>query len=389
MDEASRFKAEPTALFAVRVVSNCLLVMSFDAAFGMLFDLPPILICISSLEMLIYLALAMLLRRRFKSLIAFGLVHLAGIFLVTFGAPYMFYVHLIEASWISVLALLDYNTGRRMLYPGIGHIVWPFFIFIAGFTTERQHLTALAIVAETFFFILFMLRRNFESLDNVFVTSSRYVRVPYGKMRRMNFYLAVFFMLASLALAVILGLLFDGEELVSLLGRGMIFVIAGFFVAIVWLFSHILPNVDDKLVESMAGGYRLEEILEEHPFLLILWRMFEVIVYALTILVFCYLAYRLFRGLYYEFRAAVPENGDKRVFLETREENDTAGEDKRTKKPGFGPADRVRRKYIRLVRESGRQNELSESMTPREIEEKIMRKDLSALHDAYEKARYG
>ena len=63
MDESKRYKAETTGIFAVRIISNCLLVVSFDAAFGMMFDLSPILICISACEMLIYLALAMLLRR--------------------------------------------------------------------------------------------------------------------------------------------------------------------------------------------------------------------------------------------------------------------------------------------------------------------------------------
>jgi hypothetical protein len=108
MDESKRFKAETTGLFAVRTISNCLLVVSFDAAFGMMFDLPPLLICISACEMLIYLVLAMFLRRRFRSFVVFCLVHFAGILLVTFGAPYMFYVHLISASWISAVALYDY-----------------------------------------------------------------------------------------------------------------------------------------------------------------------------------------------------------------------------------------------------------------------------------------
>lgn len=390
MDEQKRFKAEPTSLFVVRIISNCLLVVSFDAAFGMLFSLPPILVCISSLEMLIYLALAMLLRRKFKSLFMFGLVHIAGILLVTFGAPYMFYVHLVLASWISVLALYDYISGHRMLYPGIFHIVYPFVMFIAGFTTDSQNVIVLSVITETVFMVLFMLRRNFESLDHVFISSSKYVRVPYARMRRMNTYLAVVFILASIVVAVILGLIFDGEQLIYLIGKGFVLIMAGVFVGIVWLFSHLFPNADDVLAAASAGNMgSLFAELENHPLLMLLWHLFEYAMYAVTIVVVTFLAYRFIRDLYYEFRSAVPENGDKRVFLQTREEREEIETAKRPKKPGFSEKDRVRRKYIRLVRESGRQGEISHSMTPEEIEEKVGRPELTALHEDYERARYG
>ena len=390
MDESKRFKAETTGLFTVRIISNCLLVVSFDAAFGMMFDLSPLLICISACEMLIYLALAMLLRRRFKSFAVFCLVHFAGVLLVTFGAPYMFHVHLVLASWISAIALYDYISGRRMIYPGIGHIIYPFAVFIAGFTAERQNVVILAVLSETVFLILFMLRRNFESLDNVFITSSEYVRVPYEKMRRMNTFLAVTFVLASLLVAVILGLIFDGEQLIFLIGRGFVLVMAAIFIGLVWLFSHIFPNADSALAGDMAGGIaNFEQIMEEHPILMLLWHLFEYAAYAVAAGIMLYLVYRFVRDLYYEFRSAIPENGDKRIMLETKEESEETEQRHRSGKPGFSSEDRIRRRYIRIVRGSGRQKELTDSMTPREIEEKIGREELSELHDAYEKARYG
>lgn len=390
MDESKRFKAETTGIFAVRIISNCLLVASFDAAFGMMFDLSPILICISVCEMLTYLALAMLLRRRFRSFIIFCLVHSAGILLVTFGAPYMFYVHFILASWISAFALYDYISGKRMMYPGVFHVVYPFAVFIAGFTTGRQNVAILAVLSETAFLILFMLRRNLESLDNVFTASSDYVRVPYEKMRRMNTILAVTFILASLLVAAILGLVFDGEQLITLIGQGVVLVVAAIFVGIVWLFSHIFPHADNALATGMAGGMaNFEEIMEEHPILMLLWHLFEYVIYIVVTIVFVYLTYRFIRDLYYEFRSAVPENGDKRVMLKTREEAEKAEQKSRPVKPGFGREDRIRRRYIRLVRGSGRQKDLQDSMTPMEIEEKIGSEELRELHDAYEKARYG
>lgn len=390
MDESKRFKAETTGLFVVRTISNCLLVVSFDAAFGMMFDLSPILICISACEMLIYLALAMLLRRRFRSFIVFCLVHFAGILLVTFGAPYMFYVHLVLASWISAIALFDYISGRRMIYPGVFHVIYPFAVFIAGFTTGRQNVVILSVLSETAFLILFMLRRNFESLDNVFIASSDYVRVPYEKMRRMNLLLAVFFILASLLVAVVLGLVFDGGQLIYLIGRGFVLVMAAIFIGLVWLFSHLFPNADDALAGGMAGGMTsFEQIMEEHPILMLLWHIFEFAAYAVAAGIMIYLIYRFARDLYYEFRSAIPENGDKRIMLETREDHEETELRTRNAKPGFGREDRVRRRYIKLVRESGRQKELTDSMTPREIEEKIGGDELRDLHDAYEKARYG
>lgn len=390
MDESKRYKAETTGIFAVRIISNCLLVASFDAAFGMMFDLSPLLICISACEMLIYLALAMLLRRRFRSFIVFCFVHFAGILLVTFGAPYMFYVHLILASWISAIALFDYISGRRMIYLGAFHVIYPFAVFIAGFTTGRQNVVILSVLSETAFLILFMLRRNFESLDNVITTSSGYVRVPHEKMRRMNTILAVTFILASLLVAAILGLIFDGEQLIYMIGQGFVLVMAAIFVGIVWLFSHIFPHAGDALAGSMAGGMtNFEEIMEEHPILMMLWHIFEYVIYVVVAIVFVYLMYRFVRNLYYEFRSAVPENGDKRIMLETRDENEETEQRLRPARPGFGREDRVRRKYIRLVRGSGRQKDLQDSMTPQEIEEKIGSKELRELHDAYEKARYG
>ena len=390
MDESKRYKAETTGIFAVRIISNCLLVASFDAAFGMMFDLSPLLICISACEMLIYLALAMLLRRRFRSFIIFCLVHFAGILLVTFGAPYMFYVHLILASWISAIALFDYISGRRMIYPGVFHVIYPFAVFIAGFTTGRQNVVLLSILSETAFLILFMLRRNFESLDNVIITSSGYVRVPHEKMRRMNMILAVVFILASLLVAVILGLIFDGEQLIYLIGRGFVLVMAAIFIGLVWLFSHIFPHADDALAGSMAGGMmNFEQIMEEHPILMLLWHIFEFAAYAVAVGIFIYLTYRFVSNLYYEFRSAIPENGDKRIVLETREESEETEQRQRSVKPGLGPEGRIRRKYIRLVRGSGRQKDLRDSMTPHEIEEKVGSRELREIHDAYEKARYG
>ena len=132
-----------------------------------------------------------------------------------------------------------------------------------------------------------------------------------------------------------------------------------------------------------------EEIMEEHPILMMLWHIFEYVIYAVVAIVFVYLMYRFVRNLYYEFRSAVPENGDKRIMLETRDENEETEQRSRPARPGFGREDRVRRKYIRLVRGSGRQKDLQDSMTPQEIEEKIGSKELRELHDAYEKARYG
>jgi hypothetical protein len=206
----------------------------------------------------------------------------------------------------------------------------------------------------------------------------------------MNTILAVIFILASLLVATILGLIFDGEQLIYMIGQGFVLVMAAIFVGIVWLFSHIFPHAGDALAGSMAGGMaNFEEIMEEHPILMMLWHIFEYVIYVVVAIVFVYLMYRFVRNLYYEFRSAVPENGDKRIMLETRDENEETEQRLRPARPGFGREDRVRRKYIRLVRGSGRQKDLQDSMTPQEIEEKIGSKELRELHDAYEKARYG
>ena len=117
--------------------------------------------------------------------------------------------------------------------------------------------------------------------------------------------------------------------------------------------------------------------------------MFEFAAYAVAVGIMIYLIYRFIRDLYYEFRSAIPENGDKRVVLETKEESEETEQRQMYSKPGLGPEGRIRRKYIRLVRGSGRQKELTDSMTPMEIEEKIGGDALRDLHEAYEKARYG
>ena len=277
-----------------------------------------------------------------------------------------------------------------MIYPGIGHIIYPFIVFIAGFTTGRQNVVILGILTETAFLILFMLRRNFVSLDNVFIASSDYVRVPYEKMRRMNLFLAIFFSLASLLVAFVLGLFFDGGRLIYLIGRGFVLVMAAIYIGLVWLFSHIFPNAGDAIAGGMAGGMTsFEQIIEEHPILMLLWHMFEFAAYAVAAGIMICLIYRFIRDLYYEFRSAIPENGDKRIVLETKEKSEETEQRQRSAKPGLGPEGRIRRKYIRLVRGSGRQKELTDSMTPMEIEEKIGGDALRDLHEAYEKARYG
>jgi hypothetical protein len=158
----------------------------------------------------------------------------------------------------------------------------------------------------------------------------------------------------------------------------------------VWLFSHIFPHADDALAGSMAGGMmNFEQIMEEHPILMLLWHIFEFAAYAVAVGIFIYLTYRFVSNLYYEFRSAIPENGDKRIVLETREESEETEQRQRSVKPGLGPEGRIRRKYIRLVRGSGRQKDLRDSMTPHEIEEKVGSRELREIHDAYEKARYG
>ena len=280
-------------------------------------------------------------------------------------------------------------------YPGL--LALPILIWMVGYFGGMGELRTLAFAMETGLVLLFLAWHNQKSLDKTYAAASERTRVPYGKIRRLNTVLLVFYLMAALLLCLALTAVCSEDEAVMWIPGAFLMLFGVFFGAIIRLIS--------MLIGWMTGGntgdvsplrpISLEAAQSRFPWLHTLWIFVDWLLFVIGMLVVVYLTYLFLYDLYYGFLAADPETGDTRKRQKTKEKREKVrpAKDRLPLLAGLSPAAGVRRAYISLIRMYPGGSALPGFYTPSQIEyavagEAASEEEWKEIHQLYEKAKY-
>ena len=172
----------------------------------------------------------------------------------------------------------------------------------------------------------------------------------------------------------------------------------GLLAALRWFFGLFRGCGAEQNEEPLAETSPVEDMtmppVEENPGSPIwdwLWKIFSTLILLLVAAGLVYLIVRLFARLYQSFYHKDDGDGDHKEFIRPTDRTDKV---RRETKAGLGfggtPSQKVRRIYRKKILSLKRRDqELKESLTPKEQTEEVALTDAKEMLDLYEKARYG
>ncbi len=387
--------AEGKAQRVLRLLTNALLYVTFSTVTGVLLKVPARKMMIGALLVLLAAAFSEIVQEKVSRFWLFALLHLVSAAILWYVAPYGRSAFGIFGIFIMLLAMSSHARRVRHINPGLFLLLYPLAVYVVATFVENEGLQIFSIFLEIALLALYLIYRNLVSMERTYVTAGRYVRVPYGKIRKLNTAYLLFLLLTGLAVAVLLAVFTDGERFFSVVGDVVMFIIACIFYALVWVISHLTPWVSTTAVprDSENGGLLLDEALQ-NPLLKMIWDILMTVSYIIVIgLILLFLA-RYLKSFYREFKATRMENGDQRILLKRRERKEGYVR-VRERRPGyFSNEARARRLYVRYIRSGGASEKVLPQHVPEEIE-RISRaretrdpESADKIHAIYEKIRY-
>ena len=387
--------AEGKAQKALRLLTNALLYVSFSTVTGVLLKAPAGKQVLGAVLVLLAAGMSEIIQEKVSRLWLFALLHMAVAGVLCLTAPYGRTVFVFFGVFIMLLAMSSHARRVRHIHPGLFLLLYPLVIYLIAVFVENEELKVFAIFLEIAVLALYLIYRNLVSMDRTYVTAGRYVRVPYGKIRKLNTAYLLCFLLGGLAVSVLLAIFTDGERFFSIVGDAVLFVMACIFYAVIWIISHLTPWVDTTAVprDSENGRLLLDEALR-NPLMKMIWNILMTVSYIILITLVLLFLFRYLKSFYREFKATRMENGDQRILLKRRERKEKSVR-VRERRPGyFSNEARARRLYVRYIRSGGASDKVLPHHVPEEIERishaREMRDPKSAdkSHHNYEKIRY-
>ena len=387
--------AEGKAQKALRLLTNALLYVSFSTVTGVLLKAPAGKQVLGAVLVLLAAGMSEIIQEKVSRLWLFALLHMAVAGVLCLTAPYGRTVFVFFGVFIMLLAMSSHARRVRHIHPGLFLLLYPLVIYLIAVFVENEELKVFAIFLEIAVLALYLIYRNLVSMDRTYVTAGRYVRVPYGKIRKLNTAYLLCFLLGGLAVSVLLAIFTDGERFFSIVGDAVLFVMACIFYAVIWIISHLTPWVDTTAVprDSENGRLLLDEALR-NPLMKMIWNILMTVSYIILITLVLLFLFRYLKSFYREFKATRMENGDQRILLKRRERKEKSVR-VRERRPGyFSNEARARRLYVRYIRSGGASDKVLPHHVPEEIERishaREMRDPKSAdkIHHIYEKIRY-
>ena len=392
MNQDRYFPDEGRGVFACRILMNILLLVTLPLSCGIYTQMPPVALLFSGAEMAVFALMMEIMQRTLKSFAVYTAAHLAALLLIYLAAPYFPMVHLVMAFAATIVMYSGRAMRRRDFYPEIGWICYPVMIYTVGYTGGKEGLKVLGVFAEIVIIALVFIYQNQKGLERTLNTANAYVRVPYRKIKVVNAAVFAVFAAAAVLLALVMSQLLNGEAIVTTIGRGLLGAYALITLAIVWLFSHLIPQGGGPM-EGM-GAVEIEAWLrtyqEEHPYLSLLWKGLQFVTLTIAMVAFVYLIYRFMVNFYIEFRSADVETDDVHLqIVNTEDRKQSRIVRERTRKPGFfSPAARVRRMYVKYIRQHPGLDRIKPSHTPTELERAVTARGDARIRELYERARY-
>lgn len=387
--------AEGKAQKALRLLTNALLYVSFSTVTGVLLKAPAGKKVLGAVLVLLAAGMSEVIQEKVSRLWLFALLHMAVAGVLCLTAPYGRTAFIFFGVFIMLLAMSSHARRVRHIHPGLFLLLYPLVIYLIALFVENEELKVFAIFLEIAVLALYLIYRNLVSMDRTYVTAGRYVRVPYGKIRKLNTAYLLIFLLGGLAVSFLLAIFTDGERFFTIVGDAVLFVMACIFYAVIWIISHLTPWVDMTAVPRDSGNGRLllDEALQ-NPLMKMIWNILMTVSYILIITLVLLFLFRYLKSFYREFKATRMENGDQRILLKRRERKEKSVR-VRERRPGyFSNEARARRLYVRYIRSGGASDKVLPQHVPEEIERisraREMRDPESAdkIHYLYEKIRY-
>ena len=388
-------RKEGKAQKVLRLLMNALLYVSFSTVTGVLLKAPAGKQVLGALLVLLAAGFSEIVQEKVSLLWLFMLLHLVCTAALYFAAPYGSRAFAVFGIFIMLLAMSSHARRIRHINPGLPLLLYPLVIFLIARFVGNEELEVFSIFLEIAVLALCLIYRNLVSMERTYITAGRYVRVPYGKIRKLNTAYLLFFLVTGLGVSALLAVFTDGERFFTVVGDVIMFIIAWIFYAVLWIISHLTPWVDTTAVprRSENGGLLLGEALQ-NPLLRLIWNIVMTVSYLIIISLVLLFLVNYLKSFYREFKATRMENGDQRILLKRRERKEKAVR-VRARRPGyFSNEARARRLYIKYIRSGG----ASENVLPQHVPEEIERvsrarethdpESADKIHAIYEKIRY-
>ena len=302
-------------------------------------------------------------------------------------------IFMFGAALVAIYSRLD---GKGRFYPEI----YEGFLFIVLFLffriTSHREVEGIVLLAEILWAVLIIIFYNARQTIGALVTFHERDFLPSEQIRKNNSIMLRISLIIAGVVMFICAALDYGKEIFDALKRGIITFLR-------WLFSHFnfeeVEEYEDPVADAGGGGFGMllpENYVDDSIWHKIWNALFWVVAAIVTVLII-YLLVKLIQQFYKIFnssRIGLRDrlSRDKKEFLNPLEDgkDNTFSGNKSGRIPLFerlSPRGRVRRMFVKHIRQGQGFSEIRNSSTPLEMEV-LSTGAKTQAYEIYEKARY-
>lgn len=368
---------EETPLFIIRIINNALLAYVAAAAIRILF-LPetPVFEAHDLLVSAYVICVTVLDRIRpgfFLSLLSLT-VMLLCVYTVAGryqGIPGVIRIILCIIS--VVISIAARIADQPLFTPELPEFLVFLPLYFVSFAINRDSFRPLAFAGEAVFAVLCVLNAGISNMYRSLIGFHQRAAVPYGAIKRAGAGLLAICTGITLLITLISGSVTFGPALWSLVKRAVL----GLLRAIFSLFPDeeaaeevVLPDPEPV---AQSQPFAIPDEAPTDPRLTALWNAIFYIMSFLAFTIIIYLLFRWVRDMIRRFRAGGRNRNRIRDYTlpgERREKLVPLSDDRTDRGPGLSlsPSARIRRLYIRTIRDLPGASDIRPSQTPRELE---------------------
>ena len=263
--------------------------------------------------------------------------------------------------------------------------------YIYAYVTHHNLLTDYLLVVGSLYLLLYMVRLYLKGIADIAGNRLFYKQLPLSQIVKTNSFM-VGGVVVITALAMFLAVLIDADDLIYVIGDGLIVIIRvllkGFFVVLTWI-ADLFKNVDytgiEQLWEELGNVVTKEGLVS---------KIIRLILAALKILITVLFLLWVGKGMNNKIRNYLKDNilpTDRVEKIRIKDKSLISAVSSITRRKSDEPANPIRRKYKREIKHFGSRLVLTKAMTVGQIEAQMTEKEaagMKALKEAYEKERY-
>lgn len=259
-------------------------------------------------------------------------------------------------------------------YPGAGWLAIGILMVIMACQTDLHDMQVMGCITEIVSAVLCVLYYNVISIEHALEHTKGAGQVPYDKVRQINLVVMALWLMIAVALIVLIVFSGLGYTAFELLGQGAVWCLRQIIRFLLFVLS-LLPQPGEVYQET-AGMVEQFEMGEVDPIssilaiiLIAIWETLVALQRIIAVLLIVWLVVQASRWLYHAFRSADLEER-RRIPWQRATERAVWVSQRTTTGLSLldpSPAARIRRIYIRFIRQGGGYRYIRESMTPAEL----------------------